>query len=194
MQATFQTSLSPHAYIGIARETVSSKASASISNQSRTTASSHQSCGRRSSPRQSRDGGSNAGFSYLSASSRSERRLRDSLPRRVSAGMSRSSGSCVSGVSGASTERSYREGSRNSLASSASERYLSECRSPRQQRLESPRSSHSGTHSTYSSIRNRSPSPQHWAGHRISSIRNRSPSPRIGQMWDFFGGSEPSNL
>lgn len=153
------------------RGSLNSKAST----ESRTTASSHQSSGRRSSPRQSRDGGSNAGFSYLSASSRSERRLLDSLPRRATAGMSRSSGSCASG---ASTERSYREGSRKSLASSASERHLSECRSPRQHRLESPRSSYSGNHSTYST----------------SSARNRSPSPRIGQMWDFFGGSEPSNL
>merc|ERR1719247_3401334 len=107
-----------------------------------TTASSSQ----RSRPHQSQDGGSSGGFSYGSVSSRSERRLREQLPRQVTSSASRSM------ASGSSQEmiRDY-HGPRRSLASSASASYCSERtnllseslpseRAPQSPRYHSPRS------------------------------------------------------
>jgi hypothetical protein len=174
------------------RGSVTSSTSGSASNASRTTASSGRSSGGRSSPRQSHDGGSSAGFSYLSSSSRSAQRLRDSLPRRV-AGSSRSGASCASQsmVSGASTERSSREGSQRSLASSASERHLQRHRGSGGQFSDktrwvppqSPRHdySSSGSYAERSSVRS------------SSSYRSQSPpqTPR-GPLHEVYGSTRNS--
>lgn len=169
--------------------------SESASNASRTTASSCKSSGQRSSPRQSHDGGSSAGFSYLSASSRSERRLRDSLPRSVASGASKASASVASQsiASGVSADHSSCGGSRRSLASSASEKHFADHRgsggqfsdkthwvpplTPRQEH-HSPRGSyagHSSASSAYSGSGYRKQSPCHEAH---SPLRERTTSPR----------------
>eukprot|EP00746_Dinoflagellata_sp_MGD_P167394 gnl/MRDRNA2_/MRDRNA2_97976_c0_seq1.p1 gnl/MRDRNA2_/MRDRNA2_97976_c0~~gnl/MRDRNA2_/MRDRNA2_97976_c0_seq1.p1 ORF type:complete len:480 (-),score=51.83 gnl/MRDRNA2_/MRDRNA2_97976_c0_seq1:309-1748(-) len=166
--------------------------SESASNASRTTASSCKSSGRRSSPRQSHDGGSSSGFSYLSASSRSERRLRDSLPRSVASGVSKASTSVASQstASSVSADHSSNGGSRRSLASSASEKHFADNRgsggqlsdkthwvpplTPRQEH-HSPRGSYAGHSSAYSgsSYRNQSTCQD-----SRSPLRERVGSPR----------------